>query len=132
MGWACRYRFHRRKKIGATLDRNGLRPARYFVSEDDTVVLASEAGTLPVDESKVITKWRLQPGKMLLIDMEAGKIISDEEVKAELCNERDYEAILKETQIVPEDMDADEIQKVSLSKASLYSGQKAFNYTQKT
>jgi glutamate synthase (NADPH/NADH) large chain len=72
-------------EIGATLDRNGLRPARYFVSEDDTVVLASEAGTLPVDESKVITKWRLQPGKMLLIDMEAGKIISDEEVKAELC-----------------------------------------------
>ena len=69
------------KKIGATLDRNGLRPARYFVSEDDTVVLASEAGTLPVDESKVVTKWRLQPGKMLLIDMEAGKIISDEEVK---------------------------------------------------
>ena len=59
------------KKIGATLDRNGLRPARYFVLDDDTVVLASEAGTLPVDESKVITKWRLQPGKMLLIDMEA-------------------------------------------------------------
>ncbi len=118
------------KKIGATLDRNGLRPARYFVSEDDTVVLASEAGTLPVDESKVITKWRLQPGKMLLIDMEAGKIISDEEVKADLCNERDYEAILKETQIVLEDMDTDEIQKVSLSKASLYSGQKAFGYTQ--
>ena len=62
------------KKIGATLDRNGLRPARYFVSEDDTVVLASEAGTLPVDESKVITKWRLQPGKMLLIDMELSLI----------------------------------------------------------
>ena len=118
------------RKIGATLDRNGLRPARYFVSEDDTVVLASEAGTLPVDESKVVTKWRLQPGKMLLIDMEAGKIISDEEVKAELCNERDYEGILKETQIVLEDMDADEIHKVSLSKASLYSGQKAFGYTQ--
>ncbi len=118
------------KKIGATLDRNGLRPARYFVSKDDTVVLASEAGTLPVDESKVITKWRLQPGKMLLIDMEAGKIISDEEVKAELCNERDYEGILKDTQIVLEDMDAEEIQKASLSKASLYSGQKAFGYTQ--
>ena len=118
------------KKIGATLDRNGLRPARYFVSEDDTVVLASEAGTLPVDESKVITKWRLQPGKMLLIDMEAGKIISDEEVKAELSNERDYEGILNKTQIVLEDLESDEAQTVSLSKISLYSGQKAFGYTQ--
>ena len=118
------------KKIGATLDRNGLRPARYFVSDDDTVVLASEAGTLPVDESKVITKWRLQPGKMLLIDMEAGKIITDEEVKANLSNELDYESILNNTQIVLEDLESDETQKVSLSKANLYSGQKAFGYTQ--
>ncbi len=118
------------KKIGATLDRNGLRPARYFVSEDDTVVLASEAGTLPVDERKVITKWRLQPGKMLLIDMEAGKIITDEEVKANLSNELDYESILNNTQIVLEDLESDETQKVSLSKANLYSGQKAFGYTQ--
>ena len=69
---------------------------------------------------------------MLLIDMEAGKIISDEEVKAELCNERDYEQILKETQIVLEDMDADEIQKVSLSKASLHLGQKALDIPKKT
>ena len=118
------------KKIGATLDRNGLRPARYFVSDDDTVVLASEAGTLPVDESKVITKWRLQPGKMLLIDMEKGKIITDEEVKANLSNELDYESILNNTQIVLEDLESDETQKVSLSKANLYSGQKAFGYTQ--
>ncbi len=118
------------KKIGATLDRNGLRPARYFVSEDDTVVLASEAGTLPVDESKVNTKWRLQPGKMLLIDMEEGKIITDEEVKANLINELDYESILNNTQIVLEDLESDESQKFSLSKANLYSGQKAFGYTQ--
>mgnify|MGYP003297280804 CR=1 FL=1 len=62
------------RQIGATLDRNGLRPARYFVMEDDTVVLASEAGTLPVDESKVISKWRLQPGKMLLIDLIDGPL----------------------------------------------------------
>ena len=74
------------RQIGATLDRNGLRPARYFVMEDDTVVLASEAGTLPVDESKVISKWRLQPGKMLLIDLIDGMIISDKEIKEQLCD----------------------------------------------
>ena len=118
------------KKIGATLDRNGLRPARYFVSDDDTVVLASEAGTLPIDESKVTTKWRLQPGKMLLIDMEAGRITSDDEIKAELINELDYEGILNKTQIVLEDLESDGIQKASLSKETLYSGQKAFGYTQ--
>ncbi len=118
------------KKIGATLDRNGLRPARYFVSDDDTVVLASEAGTLPVDESRVVTKWRLQPGKMLLIDMEAGKIISDEEVKSELSDERDYAGILDKTQIVLEDLESDDLQTFSLSNNSLYSGQKAFGYTQ--
>jgi glutamate synthase (NADPH/NADH) large chain len=78
------------RQIGATLDRNGLRPARYFVMEDDTVVLASEAGTLPIDESKVIAKWRLQPGKMLLIDLMAGKIISDEEIKNQLCSANPY------------------------------------------
>jgi glutamate synthase (NADPH/NADH) large chain len=72
------------RKIGATLDRNGLRPARYFVLNDDTVVLASEAGTLAVDEGMITTKWRLQPGKMLLIDLEKGTIISDEEIKSEL------------------------------------------------
>ena len=75
------------KYIGALLDRNGLRPARYFVMDDDTVVLASEAGTLPVDESKVISKWRLQPGKMLLIDLIDGKIISDKEIDDELSQE---------------------------------------------
>ena len=60
------------KQIGATLDRNGLRPARYLVTDDDRIILASEAGTLPVDEERIVKKWRLQPGKMLLIDMEKG------------------------------------------------------------
>ena len=58
--------------IGATLDRNGLRPARYIVTDDDEVIMASEAGVLPVEEKKIVRKWRLQPGKMLLIDLEAG------------------------------------------------------------
>lgn len=92
------------KKIGATLDRNGLRPARYFVLDDDTVVLASEAGTLPFDQSRVVKKWRLQPGKMLLIDIEKGKIISDEDIKVELSSSQPYQKWLDETQIILEDL----------------------------
>ena len=72
------------RQIGATLDRNGLRPARYYVTSDDRVMMASEMGVLPVAEEKIIEKWRLQPGKMLLIDLEAGRIISDDEIKASL------------------------------------------------
>lgn len=72
-------------KIGAILDRNGLRPARYLLTNDDIVVLASEAGTLPIPESRIKRKWRLEPGKMLLIDTEQGRIISDEEVKTHLA-----------------------------------------------
>src|ERR1700745_2138069 len=73
------------RQIGATLDRNGLRPARYLVTKDGLVVLASEAGVLPIPQSDIVRKWRLQPGKMLLIDLEKGRIISDDEVKAELA-----------------------------------------------
>ena len=71
--------------IGATLDRNGLRPARYIVTDDDRVIMASEMGTLPVPPEKIVRKWRLQPGKMLLIDLKKGAIVSDEEIKAELA-----------------------------------------------
>lgn len=78
------------RQIGATLDRNGLRPARYCVTEDDLVILASEAGVLPVPEEKVIKKWRLQPGKMLLVDLEQGRIIDDDELKNALANARPY------------------------------------------
>jgi len=93
------------RQIGATLDRNGLRPARYFVMDDDTVVLASEAGTLPVDESKVISKWRLQPGRMLLIDLIDGKIISDKEINDQLCNSNPYKEWLDNTEIILEEID---------------------------
>ncbi|TIR55940.1 MAG: glutamate synthase subunit alpha, partial [Mesorhizobium sp.] len=65
------------RQIGATLDRNGLRPARYIVTDDDRVIMASEAGVLPVPEEKIVQKWRLQPGRMLLIDLAKGRIISD-------------------------------------------------------
>ena len=71
------------KIIGATLDRNGLRPSRYCVTTDDRVIMASETGVLPVDQSTIIEKGRLQPGKMFVVDMEQGRIISDEELKQE-------------------------------------------------
>ncbi|TAM01194.1 MAG: glutamate synthase subunit alpha, partial [Rhodanobacter sp.] len=78
------------RQVGATLDRNGLRPARYIVTDDDLVILASEAGVLPIAESHIVKKWRLQPGKMLLIDMEAGRIIDDKELKDQLANAKPY------------------------------------------
>ncbi len=86
------------RQIGATLDRNGLRPARYIVTDDDHVIMASEAGVLPVPEEKIVKKWRLQPGKMLLIDLEEERIIEDEEIKRKLGAEHPYEAWLKATQ----------------------------------
>src|SRR3954447_13147064 len=86
------------RQIGATLDRNGLRPARYVVTDDDHVILASESGVLPVPEEKIVRKWRLQPGKMLLIDLEEGRIIGDDEIKQQLASEHPYESWLKETQ----------------------------------
>lgn len=92
------------RQIGATLDRNGLRPARYIITSDDRIIMASEAGTLPVDEAKIIKKWRLQPGKMLLIDLEQGRIISDEELKKDISTKKPYQEWLNETQIVLEDL----------------------------
>ncbi|MBO0739310.1 MAG: glutamate synthase subunit alpha, partial [Alphaproteobacteria bacterium] len=86
------------RQIGATLDRNGLRPARYIVTDDDHVIMASEAGVLPVPEEKIVLKWRLQPGKMLLIDLEEGRIIDDGEIKRQLAAEHPYEAWLQATQ----------------------------------
>ncbi len=78
------------RHIGGTLDRNGLRPARYIVTDDDLVVMASESGVLPIPESKIIKKWRLQPGKMFLIDLDAGRIIDDKELKDTYANAKPY------------------------------------------
>ena len=92
------------RQIGATLDRNGLRPARYIVTSDDQVIMASEAGVLPVAEDKIIHKWRLQPGKMLLIDLEEGRIIGDDEIKNKLADENPYEEWLRNTQCKLEEL----------------------------
>lgn len=94
------------RHIAATLDRNGLRPARYIVTDDDDVIMASESGVLPVPESKIVEKWRLQPGKMLLIDLEKGQIVSDKDIKDDLIKAHPYKKWLAETQIVLEDLEA--------------------------
>ncbi len=117
------------RQIGATLDRNGLRPARYIVTDDDRVIMASEAGALPVAEEKIVKKWRLQPGKMLLIDLEKGRIVSDEEIKAEMANAYPYTDWLKRTQLVLEDLKPVE-PRASRTDVSLLDRQQAFGYTQ--
>ncbi|HTV71167.1 MAG TPA: glutamate synthase large subunit [Rhizobiaceae bacterium] len=117
------------RQIGATLDRNGLRPARYIVTSDDRVIMASEAGVLPVAEETIIRKWRLQPGKMLLIDIEEGRIISDEEIKAEIAGQHPYRKWVGNTQLILEDLAP--VEPRALRKdVSLLDRQQAFGYTQ--
>ncbi|CDG80725.1 glutamate synthase-related protein [Janthinobacterium agaricidamnosum] len=127
------------RHIGGTLDRNGLRPARYIVTDDDLVVMASESGVLPIPESKIIQKWRLQPGKMFLIDLEAGRIIDDQELKNTYANAKPYKAWINSVRIKLDEIKlADGI--VALPVAGAASGEKAqpsvldrqqaFGYTQ--
>ncbi|RZL67369.1 MAG: glutamate synthase subunit alpha, partial [Variovorax sp.] len=87
------------RQIGATLDRNGLRPSRYCVTDDDLVIMASESGVLPVPEHKIIKKWRLQPGKMFLIDLEQGRMIDDDELKAYVVNTKPYKQWIENLRI---------------------------------
>ncbi|MGN6157072.1 MAG: glutamate synthase large subunit, partial [Devosia sp.] len=115
--------------IGATLDRNGLRPARYIVTDDDEVIMASEMGTLPIPPEKIVRKWRLQPGKMLLIDLKKGAIVSDEEIKAELANAQPYKQWLGRTQIILEDLPEVPSQ-APKNDVPLLDLQQAFGYTQ--
>jgi glutamate synthase (NADPH/NADH) large chain len=117
------------KQIGATLDRNGLRPARYIVTDDDLVVMASESGVLPVPQSKIVRKWRLQPGKMFLIDLEQGRIVDDEELKNQFANARPYRQWIENVRIR---LDAIETGGTAApaSAESLLDRQQAFGYTQ--
>ncbi len=117
------------RQIGATLDRNGLRPARYLITDDNMVVMASEMGVLTIPEEKIVKKWRLQPGKMLLIDMEKGRIIDDEEIKAELSAKRPYQKWLDETQIMVRDLPVT-VSPMAPDDETLLKRQQAFGYTQ--
>jgi glutamate synthase (NADPH/NADH) large chain len=116
-------------QIGATLDRNGLRPARYVVTDDDRVIMASEAGALPVPEERIVAKWRLQPGRMLLIDLEEGRIVSDEEIKTRLARQHPYRHWLKNTQLILEELKPVEPRALRRD-VSLLDRQQAFGYTQ--
>ncbi|MEL6287717.1 MAG: glutamate synthase large subunit [Pseudomonadota bacterium] len=120
------------RQIGATLDRNGLRPARYCVTDDGRVLMASEAGTLRIPEEKIVRKWRLQPGKMLLIDLEQGRIIDDAEVKAELARANPYQKWLDRTQIHVRDLPKPDMPERPQSNISLLDRQQAFGYTQES
>src|SRR5215472_12290679 len=128
------------RQVGATLDRNGLRPARYIMTDDNHVIMASEAGVLPVPEEKITRKWRLQPGKMLLIDLEEGRIVDDDEIKRKLAAEHPYAAWLEATQFklheLPEleEQASEEPSTVASSRRNDPSAQlnlqQAFGYTQ--
>ncbi len=87
------------RQIGATLDRNGLRPSRYCITDDDLVIMASESGVLPVPENRIVRKWRLQPGKMFLIDLDQGRMIDDEELKSNLANGKPYKQWIENLRI---------------------------------
>ncbi|MBL0919433.1 MAG: glutamate synthase subunit alpha [Hydrogenophaga sp.] len=93
------------RQIGATLDRNGLRPSRYCITDDDLVIMGSESGVLPVPENKIVRKWRLQPGKMFLIDLEQGRMIDDEEIKASLANSKPYKQWIDNLRIRLDDVE---------------------------
>ncbi|HEU4573745.1 MAG TPA: glutamate synthase large subunit, partial [Chitinophagaceae bacterium] len=117
------------KIIGATLDRNGLRPSRYCVTADDRVIMASETGVLPVDPALIIEKGRLQPGKMFVVDMEQGRIISDEELKQTICSQKPYGDWLNQYKIRLEELDEPRVQFTHLSDESVLKYQKAFGYS---
>ena len=120
------------RQIGATLDRNGLRPARYIVTDDDLVIMASESGVLPVPQSKIVKKWRLQPGKMFLIDLELGRIIDDKELKDQLANSKPYRQWIERIRIkldtLPEPI-REEIEE-GRSSVPMLDRQQAFGWTQ--
>jgi glutamate synthase (NADPH/NADH) large chain len=124
------------RQIGATLDRNGLRPARIVITDQDHVILASEVGVLTVPEERIVRKWRLQPGKMLLIDMEEGRIVEDEEIKRTLADAKPYAEWLARTQFKLEDLpDVSELAGTTPAKPRPVSGrlldrQQLFGYTQ--
>ena len=125
------------RQIGATLDRNGLRPSRYCVTDDDLVIMASESGVLPIPEHKIVRKWRLQPGKMFLIDLEQGRMVDDEEIKATLAHSKPYKQWIENLRIKLDDV-AGKTAKTAkpaaaaapVSDIPLLDRQQAFGYTQ--
>ncbi len=117
------------KIIGATLDRNGLRPSRYCVTDDGRVIMASETGVLPVDPAGIIEKGRLQAGKMFVVDMERGRIISDDELKEDICSQQPYSDWLNKYKIRLEELPEPRVTFSPLKHEQVFKYQKAFGYT---
>lgn len=117
------------KLVGATLDRNGLRPSRYVVYNDGRVVMSSEAGALPTEEDKVVQKGRLQPGKMFILNMEEGRIIADDELKKSICTQHPYREWLDKHKITFSDLPKSSINIDILERKELLEQQLAFGYT---
>ena len=115
-------------RIGAVLDRNGLRPSRYYVTKDDLVVMASEVGVLDIPPDRILLKGRLQPGRMLLVDTEQGRIIDDEELKDQLANEHPYRQWLDENLISLESIPSPAVP-TEPDHATVLTRQQAFGYT---
>ena len=114
--------------IGATLDRNGLRPARYLITDDGVVMMASEMGVLTFPEEKIVKKWRLEPGKMFLIDTSAGRIIEDAEVKKLLASQKPYQKWIKDSRYFLGDLD--EVKITEKLEQPILDIQQNFGYTQ--
>ncbi|MEQ8785077.1 MAG: glutamate synthase large subunit [Pirellulaceae bacterium] len=119
------------KYIGAVLDRNGLRPSRFYITHDDRVIMASEVGVLPVDPKIVKSKGRLQPGKMFLVDFEQGRLIPDDELKSDFAGRRPYAEWLREQRIDLSDLHPSE-EKHGFRPKTLLSRMQAFGYTTET
>ncbi|MEY3059059.1 MAG: glutamate synthase large subunit [Bacteroidota bacterium] len=117
------------RMIGATLDRNGLRPSRYCVTSDDRVIMASETGALPVDPSLVVEKGRLQPGKMFVVDIEEGRIISDDELKKNICGQKPYADYLNKYKIRLNELPEPRVTFTHLQPDQVFKYQKAFGYS---
>ena len=117
------------KIIGATLDRNGLRPSRYCVTSDDRVIMASETGALPVAPEIIKEKGRLQPGKMFVVDMEQGRIISDQELKQTICSQKPYGEWLNKYKIRLEELAEPRVMFTHLEHEQVFKYQKAFGYS---
>ena len=119
------------KYIGAVLDRNGLRPSRYYLTKDDRVIMGSEVGVVDVDPADVVAKGRLQPGKMFLVDFEEGRMIPDEEIKSEFSAQRPYGEWLKNQRIELKDIDAGK-DAPGLDDDNLLQRMQAFGFTAET
>ncbi len=117
------------RQIGATLDRNGLRPSRYIVTDDDLIIMGSECGCLPIPEERIVKKWRLQPGKMFLVDLERGRIVDDKELKEGLAAGKPYAEWIERIRVKLDEVDTDR-QAPERSQVALLDRQQAFGYSQ--